>query len=49
MKLWKLKYMVKDNIEDLKDRITSPLGMLVIRVLGVAFVIWLIVKVLGGF
>ena len=49
MKLWKLKYMVKDKIEDLKDKITSPRGMLVIRVLGVAVVIWLIVKVLGGF
>ena len=49
MKLWKLKYMVKDKIEDLKDKITSPNGMLVIRVLGVAVVIWLIVKVLGNF
>ena len=49
MKLWKLKYMVKDKIEDLKDNITNPNGMLVIRVLGVAVVVWLIVKVLGGF
>ena len=45
MKLWKLKYMVKDKIEDLKDNITSPRGMLVVRVLGVAVVIWLIFKV----
>ena len=45
MKLWKLKYIVEDKIEDLKDNITSPRGMLVVRVLGVAVVIWLIFKV----
>ena len=49
MKLWKLKYIVADKIEDLKDKITSPRGMLVVRVLGVSVVIWLAVKFLGGF
>ena len=45
MKLWKLKYIVEDKINDLKDKITSPRGMLVVRVLAVAMVIWLIFKV----
>ena len=45
MKLWKLKYIVEDKIEDLKEKITSPNGMLVIRVIGAAVVIWLIFKV----
>ena len=45
MKLWKLKYIVEDKIEELKDKLTSPNGMLVFRVLGVAIVIWLVYKV----
>ena len=47
MKLWKLKYtgrMVK-TIEDLKDNITSPTGILVFRAIGVAIVVWIIYKV----
>ena len=45
MKLWKLKYLVKDKIEDLKDGITSPTGILVFRAIGVAIVVWIIYKV----
>ena len=45
MKLWKLKYIVEDKIEELKDKFTGPNGMLVFRVLGVAIIIWLVFKV----
>ena len=45
MKLWKLKYIVEDKINKLKDKFTSPNGMLVFRVLGVAVIIWLVFKV----
>ena len=45
MKLWKVKYIVEDKINELKDRFTSPNGMLVFRVLGVAVIIWLVFKV----
>ena len=45
MKLWKVKYIVEDKINELKDRFTSHNGMLVFRVIGVAVIIWLVFKV----